>query len=189
MPRDPRLIRTLLLLLADGGQPDASDAATAYHLRLMGDGHGDARWLSGGRLTAAGRRMAALWRDPAAFDAAISFLEAQGAPVTPALISELMMQMRLSRLAAVRIRLGLLQRQVADRAGLDTATICRCERQNRLPQSIVAVRSYAAALGMAEADMRALVARERSRRLVGRAHRSVSCAHHSRRAVRKAGRS
>lgn len=187
MLRDLRLIRTLLLLLADGGQPDASDAATAYHLRMMGDGRGDAGWISGRRLTADGRRVAALWRDPAAFDAAISFLEAQGAPVTPALISELMTQMRLSRLAAARIRLGLLQRQVANRAGLDTATICRCERQNRLPQSIVAVRSYAAALGMAEADMRALVARERSRRLVGRAHRRLSCPKRSTAGGRKGG--
>lgn len=55
--------------------------------------------------------------------------------------------------------------------------------------SRMAIPALAAALGMEPAALAALVARERSRRVVARAHRRVSCRNRRAGGVRKAGRS
>ena len=155
-----RLQRALLLAAAGLGPEPVADSETLAEYRYLCV---ESDWmLPGGQATALGRQLARRWQDQRAFDAAVRYLEGQGLGFQAALICETMAIYSQSALAARRIDLGLQQSQVAHRAGLVTSTICRCERDVRLPQSLVAVRSYAAALQLSEAELRALVTRRPS---------------------------
>ena len=56
-----------------------------------------------------------------------------------------------------RIKLDLTPEQVAARAGLTALTIYKLEAGRRLPRTLPAIRSYARALRLSEAELRALV--------------------------------
>lgn len=147
------------LLLADAGAGAVvvgvdPDVLAEHRLLLTESG-----WIGPQGLTDRGRDLVRAWSDEAPFVAVLRFLEAQALGHTAPLICEALSIYLQSPLAARRIDLGLLQSQVAHRAGLVTSTICRCEREVRLPQSLVAVRSYAAALQLTEAGLRELVAK------------------------------
>ncbi len=163
MKRDQRLIRDMLLRMEGGKGPwdhritgpivPPAARLAHWHWTLCHE----AGYAAHGLLTHEGCELLDRIRDDRAFNAAVMFLERNGGLVTMPLICELLATFSKSPLAARRIELGLLQRDVADRAGLVCATISRCEIQNRLPQSLVAIRSYAAALDLTEDALRALI--------------------------------
>lgn len=157
MKRDLSLMRRLLLAAA-GEAPEVTDTdseiLSGYRLWLA-----DAGWIGPQGLTSAGDVLVRAWRDERTFLAVLRYLETQSLGYSVPLFCEAVAIYSQSALAARRIDLGLLQSQVAHRAGLVTSTICRCEREVRLPQSLVAVRSYAAALQLSEAALRELVAK------------------------------
>jgi DNA-binding XRE family transcriptional regulator len=156
MKRDMALMRRLLLAAAgESGAVTVGDPEVLAEHRLL---LAESGWIQPQGLTTAGLGLVEAWREEQPFLAVLRFLEAQALGHTAPLICESLTSYRQSSLAARRIDLGLLQSQVAHRAGLVTSTICRCEREVRLPQSLVAVRSYAAALQLTEAELRALVA-------------------------------
>lgn len=160
MKRDMALMRGLLFAAAGLAEPitQGDPEILAEHHRLLEE----SEWCNDQGLTAIGRGLVIAWRDERPFLAVLRFLEAQALGHTAPLICEVMAIYSQSPLAARRIDMGLVQAQVAYRAGLVTSTICRCEREVRLPQSLVAIRSYAAALQLTEAELRALVARPRA---------------------------
>jgi hypothetical protein len=117
-----------------------------------------------------------------------------------AITLEIPYQVRMATKLEIRFDLRELRRSHALRQGELGSfwTVLQVEKGRRLPGPTV-LAQWAAKLGLPaptvmaacrESQRRALVARGRSQRLVvGKAHRLGSCAHVSRRAVRKAGQS
>ena len=159
MKRDMRLIRRLLLAVVQGApSPAAGDAEIlAEHYRLLEESGFVASDQGVRQATPAGLVVASLWADEGPFLAVMQYLEAQLLPGTAHFLSATIAKYGKSVLVARRIDLGLSQEQIAHRAGLQPSTISRCEHEVRLPQSLVAVRSYAAALQLTEAALRELV--------------------------------
>lgn len=56
-----------------------------------------------------------------------------------------------------RLAIGLSVEQVAQRTGVAARSIYRLENGHRIPRSLVSRRSYARALRLSEAELRALV--------------------------------